>query len=615
MGLSQALPQMSSDVAQSSSVIFEGSWDNVDMSEAEGLSLAIENPFQQLVEDESMSDRVARVREDEKELKKFWTLEFSPRRYNELYTLYSDELENLEGCPFNSYGQEDRVDYLLLKGYLERSRRRLELDEARDKKMEPLLPFAPPLVELWEARREVKLEVLEPKRIAQLVHEATKIITQTQSKIEAGSLSVDKTAAFRAVRTIGSLRTHLDELCSFFKGYNPLFDWWVAAPYKKLDEALQALVPVIQFKLAGMKPDAKDEIVGEPIGRDGLLVDLEAECIPYTPEELLVIAKKKYAWCEKEMKKASHELGFGDDWREALEHVRNIYPEPGKMPELVKELVDGGVEYVKKHDLITVPPLAEKLIRMDMMSPEWQKVNPFFLGGRWIIVSYPTDTMEHEDKLMSMRGNGRHLSKATAFHEMIPGHHLQGYVATRNRKYRNLFTTPFYVEGWAMYWELIFWDRGDFFSSPEDRVGTLFWRMHRCARILFSLKFHLGQLTPQECVDLLVDMVGHERATAEGEVRRSLNGDYSPLYQAGYFLGALQLYALRSEVLGSKKYTEKEFHDRVLKANTMPIEMLRALLLEKELSKDYKSQWKFYGDISTPLPFKLFSSRMSGQNC
>ena len=49
----------------------------------------------------------------------------------------------------------------------------------------------------------------------------------------------------------------------------------------------------------------------------------------------------------------------------------------------------------------------------------------------------------------------------------------------------------------------------------------LFWRMHRCARIIFSLSFHLGKMTPQECIDFLVDKVGHERDNATAEVRRS----------------------------------------------------------------------------------------------
>ena len=71
-----------------------------------------------------------------------------------------------------------------------------------------------------------------------------------------------------------------------------------------------------------------------------------------------------------------------------------------------------------------------------------------------------------------------------------------------------------------------------FDQTPEQKVGALFWRMHRCARIIFSLRFHMGQWSPQECIDFLVDKVGHERANATAEVRRSFQGGYSPLYQA-----------------------------------------------------------------------------------
>jgi uncharacterized protein (DUF885 family) len=171
--------------------------------------------------------------------------------------------------------------------------------------------------------------------------------------------------------------------------------------------------------------------------------------------------------------------------------------------------------------------------------------------------------------------------------------------STGYKTYRRPFMTPFWTEGWAFYWEMILWDRG-FPGSPEERIGMLFWRMHRCLRIIFSLKFHLGQMTPEECIDLLVEKGGHERATAEGEVRRSFNGDYTPLYQAGYMLGALQFYALRKEILSSKLMTEKEFHDRVLTENNMPVEMVRALLKDEKLDRWHQPSWKFYGGAQEP---------------
>ena len=70
--------------------------------------------------------------------------------------------------------------------------------------------------------------------------------------------------------------------------------------------------------------------------------------IPYTPEELVEIANKEFAWCEAEMKKASREMGFGDDWKKAIEAVKQKYVEPGKQPELIRDLAYEAIEFRRK---------------------------------------------------------------------------------------------------------------------------------------------------------------------------------------------------------------------------------------------------------------------------
>ncbi|HEX9760551.1 MAG TPA: DUF885 family protein, partial [Candidatus Acidoferrales bacterium] len=368
------------------------------------------------------------------------------------------------------------------------------------------------------------------------------------------------------------------------------------APYKKTDDELRAYVRLLRERVVGIRPNEPEPIIGDPIGRDGLLIDLQYEMIPYTPEELVAIAEREYAWCEAEMKKASRELGYGDDWKKALEHVKNLYVPPGEQPDLIRDLAYEAIEFVTSRDLLTVPPLARDIWRVEMLSPERQRESPFFLGGEVIQVSYPTDTMSHEDKLMSMRGNNPHFSRATVHHELIPGHHLQGFMTERYARHRRVFGTPFWTEGWALHWEMVLWDL-NFPRGPEDKVGMLFWRMHRAARIIFSLSFHLGTMTPQQCIDLLVDRVGHERANATAEVRRSFRGNYSPLYQMAYMMGAMQIQSLHRELVKSGKMTSKQFHDRILQSGRMPIEMVRATLTGARLPRDFKSNWRFAGEI------------------
>jgi uncharacterized protein (DUF885 family) len=345
-------------------------------------------------------------------------------------------------------------------------------------------------------------------------------------------------------------------------------------------------------KPAGAGPKDASGIVGNPIGRDALLVELAGEMIGYSPEELLAVADKEFAWCEAEMKKAARDMGLGQDWIKAVEKVKTLHVEPGKQPAVIRDLAWEAIRYLDMHNLVTVPPLARDTWRMEMMSPQRQLVNPFFTGGETISVSFPTNTMAYEDRLQSMRGNNTHFSRATVHHELIPGHHLQGFMTARYNTHRRQFNTPFWLEGWALYWELLLYDRG-FPSTAEDRVGFLFWRMHRCARIHFSLNYHLGNWTPQECIDYLVKRVGHERANATAEVRRSFAGTYGPLYQAAYLLGGMQIFQLHKELVESGKMPNREFHDAVLQAGNMPIEMVRVLLTKQNVTRDFTPHWRF----------------------
>ena len=335
-------------------------------------------------------------------------------------------------------------------------------------------------------------------------------------------------------------------------------------------------------------------ITGPARGRDGLIRDLADEMIPYTPEELIALGNKEYAWTVAEMIKASKEMGLGTDWKKAVEKVKEMHVEPGRQPEMVRDLLHYAVDYLRKHDLITVPAVASESFRMVMLSPERQLTSPFFLGGAQILVSYPTNTMEYDTRLQSMRGNNIHFSNAVAHHEMIPGHNLVGFMGQRFTGYRSgLGGTPFLGEGWPLYWETILYDRG-FFDTPEKRVGSLFWRMHRAARIVFSLKFHMGQWSPQECIDFLVNDVGHERDNATAEVRRSFSTNYGPLYQAAYLLGGLQIRGMRREIVDGGQRTEKDFHDEIMRQGSMPVAMLRLAVSKQKLTRDMVVDWKFY---------------------
>ncbi|CAN5900696.1 DUF885 family protein [soil metagenome] len=545
-----------------------------------------------------LRDVVERWSTDLSTLRRRYPLESSPVRRDRLRQFQKGWLNSLDKIDFEALDTRGKVDHVLLVDQIQHELELLNLEERRYEEMEGLLPFVEAINDLTESRR--RMEPIEPKASAeglvQLVEQIDKcrdFLKKQQEQDQAESSDADRpkpSVALRATALTNDYRSELDRWYRFYAGYDPLFSWWVEAPFQRAEQALRNHADFLRKTVAGVEKD--DAIVGDPVGAEGLAADLRAERISYSPEELIAIAEREFEWCEAEAARATKAMGLGDDWHAALERVKNDHGEPGDQPRLIRELAEEAIAFIEDRDLLTIPPLAREVWRMEMMSPDRQKVSPYFLGGESIIVSFPTDEMDHEDKQMSLRSNNIHFCRATVFHEVIPGHHLQQFMTARHNTHRRPFSTPFWTEGWALYWEMRFWDEG-FPETPENRVGMLFWRMHRCARIIFSLKFHLGEMTPEEAIDFLVDRVGHERSAAEAEVRRSFEGRYSPLYQAAYMLGALQFRALKEEAVDSGQMTDREFHDRVLKAGNIPVELVRALLLDEPPTEGQAPDWRF----------------------
>jgi hypothetical protein len=536
---------------------------------------------------------VQRYEEDRSALFRRWDVALSPVRRARMREFYDGWLTSLGDLDFGALNHEGQVDYVLLRTQLEFEQEMLAQEETAAAEMAPLVPFVRDIGLLQEARRD--REDVDARRTAETVDriaaEVERMADRLRDRSAADAPDVKGVVAERAAQHVGQLRRTLREWHGFYDGYDPLFTWWVAKPYERLDEALQSYASVIRQRYVGNE----GLVVGDPIGEAGLRAHLEREMIPYTAEELIAIAEEEFAWMEEELLRASREMGFGDDWKAAQETVKDLAVQPGRKPAVVRDLERQSVEFIEARDWITIPPLAREIWRMEMMPPERQLVSPFFLGGEVIRISYPTDDMAHEDKLMSMRGNNPHFNRATVHHELIPGHHLQGFMTSRFNPHRGVFSTPFWGEGWALYWEMILWEN-DFPRGPEDRIGMLFWRMHRAARIIFSLSFHLERMTPQEAVDFLVDRVGHERANAEAEVRRSFAGSYAPLYQVAYMIGGMQFRSLRREMVESGRMSAREFHDAVMRGGRMPVEMVRARLTGQQLTRDFTTEWKFAGD-------------------
>ncbi len=545
---------------------------------------------QQAFDKEGLRDRILIFGQDRGLIERRHPLRGSPEQRKALEVWMKQVLESLNDMDPASMTKEGRIDHLLFLDHCRAAREDLRREAALTERIRDWIPASDVIEQLVELGQ--RLEDLPTESTLDGLAGALKLTEETLRTLkDPKAEKPDGILARQAGRRCEEYRRALLGWARGRAEFDPEFTWWYPKPAQDLAAAMKKVSG--RLEAIAVKSSGKLGILGQPIGRTALIAALRRERIAYTPEELIEIGRRELEWCRSQRDKAAKELGFEGDWKKAMDVVKQDFVAPGRQPALIRELAQEAITFLEDRNLIRIPVLAKEGWRIRMMPAARQRYTPYFTGGEVISVAYPTADMDTAQKSMTMRGNNRHFSRATVHHELIPGHHLQGFMSRRYHPYRGAFGTPFLLEGWALYWELRLWDL-DFAKDPKDRLGMLFWRSHRCARIIFSLSFHLGKMSPQEAIDFLVEQVGHERKNATAEVRRSFEGGYPPLYQAAYMLGGLQLRALHGELVSSGKMSEMDFHEAVLKQNSIPISLIRARLTGDIPTPDAGPAWRFY---------------------
>ena len=167
--------------------------------------------------------------------------------------------------------------------------------------------------------------------------------------------------------------------------------------------------------------------------------------------------------------------------------------------------------------------------------------------------------------------------EGTAFHETIPGHHLQGSLA-QERPDAHPITRYFWFsgsgEGWALYAERLALEM-DVYSSDLARFGELGEQALRAARLVVDPGLHMLGWSRQQAIDYMVAHASESRAMLESEVDRYIAW---PGQATAYMVGRLEIERLRREAetrLGSA-FDIREFHEQVLEIGSVPLPVLRA---------------------------------------
>ncbi|WP_346950050.1 DUF885 domain-containing protein [Dyella sp.] len=167
--------------------------------------------------------------------------------------------------------------------------------------------------------------------------------------------------------------------------------------------------------------------------------------------------------------------------------------------------------------------------------------------------------------------------ESTAYHEAIPGHHMQISIAQALPKlppFRQQAGYNAYVEGWALYAERLGKDIG-FYQDPLSDYGRLSDELLRADRLVLDTGVHYKHWTRQQMVDFFHAHSSQDEPDIQAETDRYITW---PGQALGYKMGQLKILELRERArkeLG-ERFDIRAFHDQILGGGALPLDVLEA---------------------------------------
>ena len=178
--------------------------------------------------------------------------------------------------------------------------------------------------------------------------------------------------------------------------------------------------------------------------------------------------------------------------------------------------------------------------------------------------------------LRDLSGNPKWSMPTLAYHEGVPGHHLQISVAQELQglpQFRKIIPFTAYVEGWALYTEWLAKEAGWYKGDPFGDLGRLQAELFRAVRLVVDTGIHAKRWTREQAIAYMREKTGMAEKEVTAEIERYI---VSPGQACAYKVGMLKLQELRARSqreLG-EKFDQREFHDVVLKNGALPLEIL-----------------------------------------
>jgi len=290
------------------------------------------------------------------------------------------------------------------------------------------------------------------------------------------------------------------------------------------------------------------------------------------PESIHQLGLREVARIEGEQLAIAKKLGFNDlkTFRASLKSNPKVF---AASPEQIVDKYRGYIDQMKPElpKLFGLMPKSQVEIRpmqefraKEAAGADYQPGTPD--GSRPGVVWVNTSDYAHRS-LMTM--------ESTAYHEGIPGHHMQLSIAQTLPELpafrQNAFYSA-YIEGWALYSERLGKDIG-FYQDPYSDYGRLSDEMLRAIRLVLDTGVHYKHWTRQQMVDFFHEHSSNDEPDIQAETDRYIAW---PAQALGYKLGQLEILNLRDRAqkeLGSK-YDIRAFHDEILNGGALPLEVL-----------------------------------------
>ena len=297
----------------------------------------------------------------------------------------------------------------------------------------------------------------------------------------------------------------------------------------------------------------------------------ESTTTSLTPEEIHQIGLAQVKEIEARMLEVVNQLGFKD-----LKSFSASLPgNPKVHVHSRQEILDLYTKYIDQMSA-KLPMLFGRLPRAKV---EVMSIEEFAEKETSTHYDLPAQDGSRPGHVMVNTGNfaqGTTMDfETTAYHEGIPGHHMQIAIAQELPQLppfrQNEFYTA-YTEGWALYSERLGKEVG-FFQDPYSYYGHLQDDMLRAIRLVVDTGFHYKHWTRQQVVDFFHDHSAIDEAEVQSETDRYMAW---PAQALGYKIGQLEILKLRQyakDQLGDK-FSLRDFHDQVLGAGALPMDVL-----------------------------------------